>query len=188
MKVVGSGVGGGFRISDEAWARYNELRAARGRPAVPHVRRPLGEQEKVLRCDADFVRVVEELGVRAHAHGHLLTIETIDDDHYVAGLWSFREYDDATHVELNERAIELWQELRAAHAREQAILTLLRRARATLRCERECCASAEPASDAIAWLEAHLNALERAEARRSAGTKRRGAAMADNDVEKEPAT
>lgn len=107
----------------------------------------------------DFVSAVEMV-TSAWSSSIPLRVVAIDAEQYAARLWSFREYGGATVLEENERAIELWQELHAARAREQRLLALLERARGVLACERECCASAVPSADAGVWLEAHLNALE----------------------------
>ncbi len=103
----------GFQISQEALDRYNELRRERGYGGGKLTYKISREQDRQddLRCDPIFVRVVEELGERAHRRSGRFTIYKLNDEYYNERLWEFREFDGATWVELNDRAIELWREL-----------------------------------------------------------------------------
>jgi len=110
MQIVCNGHEG-FRLSDEALEHYNDLRAIHQLDSLEQSQLS-PELIRSMRRDPLFVATVEALGERAHLHDIAFRIVSLDDELYENNLWHLDEYDGAADVRINERAVELWEQLK----------------------------------------------------------------------------
>ena len=121
MKIVTS-TSGGCTLSQEAFDRYNELCREQGlEDQMLEDVYDMRTDEKNFCFDALFVRVVEELGERTLMSGNGFVIFEFDDEYYEADLWTMRRINDTILFEVNKRAIDLWEELKAVRCERDVL-------------------------------------------------------------------
>lgn len=90
VKVVINNCHGGFGLSNEGLARYNELRVEAGKE-------PTKFSLDIQRTSPELIQVVEEMGDKSHARCSELEVMEIDD--IFADTYKIREYDGAEWIE-----------------------------------------------------------------------------------------